>query len=234
MEKKFKFRDNPNLAKTIYGIVIAVLCITAIIIGIVAANSRTDTELPEEPPIANGGENSTPVTDENESPKDPEPEKPNENKEPEKLTFISPVSGKISKNHSITTPVFSTTLEEWRVHTGIDISTEENAPVFAAAAGKVSSLYSDPLLGASIEITHEGGIKTVYSNLSSDSLNRISVGKTVECGEKIGTVGDSSISELAEETHLHFEILENGKSVDPMNYISEEAKAASLGIKSDE
>ena len=226
MEKKFKFSDNPNLAKTIYGIVVAVLCITAIIIGIVAANSKKTDETPLPPPDDN-------ITEEPENPdNNEEPDLPSgdENKEPEKLTFISPVSGKVTKTHSLTIPVFSTTLEEWRVHAGIDISTADSAPVFAVAPGEVTNVYNHPMLGTTVEITHEGGIKSIYSNLSADGSVLASIGSTVESGEQIGVVGDTSISELAEETHLHFEMMLNDECLDPLSYISEESKEASLGI----
>ena len=116
------------------------------------------------------------------------------------------------------------------MHTGIDISTEDGAEVFASAAGEISSVYSHPLLGNTVVITHKDGIKTVYSNLASD--DSVKPGKTVKQGEKIGTVGDSSISELAKEAHLHFEVLLNDASVNPLDYLTEDSKEASLGIKS--
>lgn len=231
MEKKVKFTDNPNFAKTVYGVIIAVLCITAIIIGIVAANQRQDDEIPSDPPVADGGNTDSPTdgTDEQEKP----PEGSGEVEEPKKLSFIAPVSGKVVKNHSTTVPVFSETLEEWRIHTGVDISTAEGAPVFSAAEGKVTRIYNDPLLGASIEITHDDDYKTVYSNLLTGE-ELVKVGDTVESGARIGTVGDSSISELAEEPHLHFAIIEKGVSVDPLTIIFDAAKEASLGISAEE
>ena len=223
MEKKFKFTDNPTAAKVIYGVVVALLCITAIVVGIVAANSRKDDTPPieENPPITDGNENNN---------NNEEPQKPSEPEKEEKTTYISPVSGSVITEHSLTTPVYSETLEEWRVHTGIDISTEEAASVFASASGEISSVYSHPLLGNTVVITHEDGIKTVYSNLATD--DSIKPGKTVKQGEKIGTVGDSSISELAKEAHLHFEVLLNDASVNPLDYLTEESKEASLGILS--
>ena len=227
MEKKFKFSENPTVAKAIYGAVIALLCITAIIVGIVAANNRKKVPVsPDNPPVSdgtgdNGGENQG---GENQG---------GENQEkPEAVTFISPVSGSIMKNHSATVPVYSVTLEEWRIHTGIDISTEEGADVFAAASGEVTKVYSDPLLGKSVEITHNGGIKTVYQNLSAEGL--ATLGTKVLSGEKIGKVGDSAVSEIAEEAHLHFEVIVNDASVNPLDYITEESKKTSLGITDEE
>ena len=226
MEKKFKFSDNPTLTRTVYGVVIAILCISAIIVGIVAANNRKKPTTPndENPPITDGGTGND-TGNENTNP-------PAEDKK-EPLSFISPVSGKVVTTHSTSIPVFSETLEEWRIHTGIDISCAEGADIFACADGVISAVRSDALLGQTVEITHEGGIKSIYSNLDADSLP--TVGASVKCGEKIGTVGYSSISELADEAHLHFGVKLNDVSVNPLDYISEEAKRVSLGIsESDE
>ena len=222
MEKKIKFTDNPSLAKTIYGVVIAVLCITAIVIGIVAANQRQDDPLPGGDDTVNeGGSNETPGGSEGNGDVKPD--------EPKKLSFISPVSGRVMTGHDLTVPVFSVTLEEWRVHAGIDISCAEAASVFAAEDGVVSAVYNDPMLGATVEITHDGDIVTVYSNLASGE-KYVKVGDTVMRGGRIGTVGDTSISELAEETHIHFGVRKSGVAVDPLTVISEESKEASLGI----
>lgn len=228
MEKKFKFSDNPSVAKAVYGAVIALLCITAIVIGIVAANNRNKNPLPddENPPASDGTGNGT-NNDEN---KDEGNE--DEGGKDAKVTFISPVSGTVMKGHNATTPVYSETLEEWRIHTGIDISTEEGAQVFAAAAGEVTKVYSHPLLGNTVELTHADGSKTVYSNLTADKT--VAVGAKVNSGEKIGVVGYSAISEVADEVHLHFEMLVDEASVNPLDYISEESKKVSLGITEEE
>ena len=230
MEKKFKFSENPTLAKTVYGAIIAVLCITAIVVGIVAANNRKkDGPADNNPPLSSDENNGT-----NQTPDDTEGEKPDENKgaTEEKLSFISPVSGKIIKAHSTSVPAYSATLEAWKIHTGIDISTEEGADVFAVEKGEVTKVFSHPMLGNTVEITHDGGIISRYSNLSSNGLP--TVGTTVDSGAKIGCVGDSAISELADEAHLHFEMLVNNSSVNPLDYISDDAKKASLGIEEGE
>ena len=226
MEKKFKFSDNPTIAKTVYGAVIALLCITAIIVGIIAANNRKK-DTPDDqtnPPVSDGNGDNSDNTE--------NPDNQDQNGSSDAVTFISPVSGTVMKEHSIDVPVYSTTLEEWRIHTGIDISTVEDADVFAAAAGEVTKVYSDPLLGKTVEITHKNGTKTLYSNLSADGL--VAVGKEVESGEKIGVVGDSAISEIADEVHLHFEMLVNDTSVNPLDYLTEESKKVSLGITAEE
>ena len=224
MEKKIDFSDKSVTSKIVYAVVIAILCITAIVVGIVSAASRSkDNTDVENPPISDGTTNEE--NGENTPPPDDTP------KEEAKLSFIAPTAGTVVKEHSLELPVFSVTLGEWRVHTGIDISCDEGASVYASEAGVVSGIYSDPMLGYTVEITHSGDIKTRYSNLSSDALE-LKVGDKVALGDKIGVVGDTSLSELAEEPHLHFEVLLKDVKVNPMDYINEESKKASLGIGS--
>ena len=227
MEKKIKASENPKLAKIIYSIVIAVLCITAIVIGIVVANTRDNTNLPDTPPADDQGTgDNVDGGEENEPPKEETPAPENK-----PLTFISPVSGSVMTSHSMTVPVFSPTLEEWRIHTGIDISTEDSAAVFAAADGIVSEISTHPRYGYTVKINHEGGVTTIYSNLSSLDDITVKVGDSVKCGDKIANVGDSAVFELADEPHLHFEVLKDGVQTDPLEVISEESKYASLGIE---
>ena len=227
MEKKIKASENPKLAKIIYSVVIAVLCITAIVIGIVAANTRDNTTLPDTPPLDDQGTGDNSGNGQVTEP--PKEETPAPEKKP--LTFIAPVSGSVMTQHSMTVPVFSPTLEELRIHTGIDISTDESAAVFAAADGTVSEISTHPRYGYTVKIDHEGGVTTIYSNLSSLEDIAVKVGDKVKCGDKIANVGDSSVFELAEEPHLHFEVLKNGVQTDPLEVISEESKYASLGIE---
>lgn len=219
MEKKIKFSDKPAAQKIIYGAVIAILCIAAVVVGILsAALAKEPSE--SKPPVSDDGSQST---------KPPAEDKPLETPE-EKLTLAAPTVGSMMNGHSHDTPVFSSTLEEWRVHTGIDISTEDSAPVLAAADGVVSAMYDDPMLGRTVVITHSQNIKTVYSNLTVDDATFVSVGDTVKRGDRIGTVGDTSISELAEEPHLHFEVKLGEEAVNPLDYMSDEVKRESLGI----
>ena len=215
MEKKFKFSDKTTVGKIVYTAVVAILCVSAVVIGIVAAANKRD-EMPEEdtPPVSdgNGGESEK-----------------EEEKKPDSTVWYSPVVGEVVKTHSLDTPVFSDTLGEWRVHAGLDILTPEGAEVYCSTDGTVSAVYDDARLGRTVEVTHKGGIVSCYSNLdTNDTLP--SVGTVLSAGDRIGRVGDSSLSELADEAHLHFEIKVNGRPVNPLDYISEESKRASLGI----
>ena len=209
MEKNFRFSDKPTAQKIVYGAVIAILCITAVVIGILSASLNKNST--SQPPASDNSQNTAP----------PAEEKPLEKPVEEKLKLSSPTVGEMVKGHSHDTPVFSDTLEEWRVHTGIDISAEDGAEVVAAADGMVSAIYDDPMLGRTVEVTHTQNIKTLYSNLTVEDAAFISVGDYVERGDRIGTVGDTSISELADESHLHFEVKLADQAVNPLDYMSE-------------
>lgn len=227
MEKKIKFSDKNAVSKIVYLTVIAILCVSAIVIGIVASNNRkTPSDTNENPPASDGGNTDNSGTNNggddggngNETPA-PAP------------TFVSPVKGTVYKSHSTTTPVFSNTLDEWRIHTGIDISTDDGAQVLAVSDGEVTAVYNDPMLGETVEITHNDTHKSYYSNLALDSI-RCAVGDTVKQGDMVASVGDTTISELADEPHLHFEMKINGESVNPLDYFTEESKLSDLGIVS--
>ena len=219
LEKKFKFSDNPTLSKVIYGIVVALLCVSAIVVGIIAANNRT-ADPPEETPPQDTGDTNPPS------------DTGSDNTKPEEtpISYMAPCVGKVIKGHSETTPVYSTTLEEWRLHMGIDVMTDENASVYAVESGEVTAVYNDPLYGKTVEITHKDGITSVYKNLLSDSVT-LEVGKTVIKGEEIAKVGDSAIIEIAEEPHLHFEMRRGDKQENPLDHITDAAQKSALGIE---
>lgn len=134
--------------------------------------------------------------------------------------FRSPVDGKLLKQHDAELPVFSQTLQDYRVHLGIDITTAENAPVCAAADGTVSKIWEDPMMGWCVAVNHSGDCVTVYKNLSSLLADGIAEGSRVLQGQLIGNVGDSAICEIAEEPHLHMEMTIKGLQVNPLDYFS--------------
>ena len=144
---------------------------------------------------------------------------------PEEFELALVASGTIAKGHDATIQVWSETMGDYRVHLGIDIATSEGAPVYAAADGKVEKIWDAALMGRCIAISHEGKIYTFYKNLNSTLAEGIEEGATVQCGQKIGSVGNTAIAELADEPHLHLEMTVNGLAVDPRDYFSAEAKS---------
>ena len=133
------------------------------------------------------------------------------------LTFQKPVEGEIVREFAQDNLVYSETLEEWVTHNGIDIKADKTTVVKAAEAGVVKSIKNDPRYGLTIVIEHDDVYQTVYSNLLTSEF--VVEGETVEKGQSIGTVGNSAVFEIADEPHLHFEILKDSIAIDPSIYI---------------
>ena len=143
-----------------------------------------------------------------------------ENTETKKeLSFIAPVSGEIMKDFAMDTLVYSNTLEEWTTHSGVDIKANKTTIVVASETGIVETIKTDPRYGLTITITHSDGFKTIYSNLLTAEF--VTEGQTIQKGETIATVGESSSFEIADEPHLHFEMYKDGISVNPTIYLKD-------------
>lgn len=140
-----------------------------------------------------------------------------ETKNSEKLEFIMPVEGEVIKKYAKEELVYSETLQEWIIHTGIDIKAEKTSVVKATQSGKVTAIKNDPRYGLTVTIEHSEGIKSIYANLLTAEF--VSVGDEVTKGQTIGTVGDTATFEISDEPHLHFEILKDGEAVDPNLYV---------------
>ena len=142
----------------------------------------------------------------------------------EEFQLSLPASGVIAKGHDATLQVWSETMGAYKVHLGIDITTDNGAPVFAAADGTVSKIWDDAMMGKCVSIDHGDGIFTFYKNLDPVLSEGIEKGTTLKSGQQIGKVGESAMAELADEPHLHIEMTVNGIAVDPTDYFSKEAK----------
>ncbi len=142
----------------------------------------------------------------------------NDTKETSKeLDFQKPVDGDIIKEFAKDNLLFSQTLQEWTVHTGIDIKAEKTTVVKSAEAGTVKSIKNDPRYGLTIVVSHDNGFETVYSNLLTSEF--VVEGEKVDKGQSLGTVGNTAAFEVADDSHLHFEILKDSVQVDPSIYI---------------
>ena len=125
--------------------------------------------------------------------------------EKKEIKFEKPVEGEIIKEFAKDNLVFSNTLNEWTTHVGIDIKAAKTTVVKASYEGTVESIKNDD------------GYKTVYSNLLTSEF--VVEGERVTTGQTIGTVGNTATFEVADESHLHFEILKDNVQVDPTIYI---------------
>lgn len=96
-------------------------------------------------------------------------------------------------------------------NSGVDYKSDEIFDVNSILDGTVSKVSENNLLGKVVEITHSNNFISVYQ-----SINEVNVkeGETVLRGQVIGKSGESNISKDL-QNHLHFEIILNGKNVNP-------------------
>ena len=99
------------------------------------------------------------------------------------------------------------------LHSGLDLATRQGEPVLAASSGTVVKALSDKERGNYVVIQHDDMYATSYSHMNSIAVK---VGQTIESGTVVGVVGSTGIST---GPHLHFEILKDGKAVDPSGYL---------------
>ncbi|MGM9664139.1 MAG: peptidoglycan DD-metalloendopeptidase family protein [Eubacteriales bacterium] len=136
------------------------------------------------------------------------------------VDFLCPLTaGTVAYGYSADVPVFSPTMEDYRIHCGIDIQADAGSPVYAAAAGTVEDIVFDPMMGQSVIIVHAGGYKSVYRNLSTVIPEGLEKGKMIDAGDMIGSVGDTALVEISVSPHLHFEIYKDDISVNPLSLI---------------
>lgn len=99
------------------------------------------------------------------------------------------------------------------MHTGCDISGPKGTPIYATADGIVTDVkYLFGAYGNVIDIDHGFGYSTRYAHLYSTNVVK---GQTVKRGDQIATMGSSG---RATGPHLHYEVLYQGKQINPWNY----------------
>lgn len=142
------------------------------------------------------------------------------------VTLVLPCNGILCAYHDEALQVWSETMRDYRVHRGIDITTEANAPVYAAADGVVSQIWEDVKMGYCISIKHGTDTYTLYRNLGETVAEGIQEGVSVRAGQLIGSVGNSAMIEVAMDPHLHLEMTIGGVQVNPLDYFDQTAIAS--------
>ncbi len=128
--------------------------------------------------------------------------------------YVFPVSKKIIKDYSDSVAVKSKTMNDWRVHNGVDFSAKEGDEVKAVQSGAVLAIYNSSLWGTIVEVDHGAGVVARYCGLAEKLT--VSANDVIEAGQTIGYVGKIPV-EAADGTHLHFEITKDGATADPLS-----------------
>lgn len=102
----------------------------------------------------------------------------------------------------------------YRMHEGVDIGAPMGTPIMAAKAGEVIEARPSSGYGYIVVIYHGNGLSTLYAHMYSSTV-KVRVGEKVKQGQPIAAVGSNGWST---GPHLHFEVHEDSKPVDPMKY----------------
>lgn len=129
-------------------------------------------------------------------------------------TFSLPMEAGIAKTFSNGEMVQSKTMGDWRVHNGVDFKGTVGDAVKAINNGVVKAVYDDVLWGTVVEIDHGQGMIAKYCGLGKGSTPE--VGEKVNINDRVGNLGTIPI-ENADEPHLHLEIWQDGKAVEPLS-----------------
>lgn len=139
------------------------------------------------------------------------------------ISFGLPVlDATIYKGYSGTRLQWNATLKQYEAHKAIDFVASDSSNVLAVLDGTVSKVYSNYLDGTVVEVSHANNLKSVYASLD-DTVN-FKVGDSIKKGDVLGTISASAKAELDGGAHLHFELLENDKRIDPTAYLNLQSK----------
>ena len=201
--------------KVVYTIVLAACALVLIAaITLTAVFVTRDNGVSIEQPV--------PDDDKDEQGEDDKPD------EPDTPSDVEPVFSMPVQNAELgTTFTFwhNQTLNRYNLHTGIDFKAEAGTSVTAAYAGTVESITDTILEGGKVVLDHGNGLKTEYASI--DVAAGLKVGDSVAQGQTIGSVSaaaDAMGNEFAEGAHLHFEVIEDGASIDPVAYLDYDEK----------
>ena len=100
-----------------------------------------------------------------------------------------------------------------RFHSGVDLSGKKGTPIIATADGVVKSAGFDSLLGNNVFISHDDRFETIYGHMLKIKVKE---GENVMRGQVIGLMGSTGLST---GNHVHYEVVDMGKKVNPYNFI---------------
>lgn len=109
-----------------------------------------------------------------------------------------------------------------RMHQGIDFGAPTGTPIYAAADGVVVSAKREGGYGLMVRLRHSGGIETRYAHMSRFGRG-ITSGRRVRQGDVIGAVGSTGLST---GPHLHYEVIANGRPVNPGRHVQQTVRLA--------
>ena len=135
--------------------------------------------------------------------------------------YVLPLTNTVQKPFSADAPLYSETMRDWRIHTGVDFAGELGQTVKAVAQGTVASIEEDTLWGSIVTIDHGVGVISRYCGVEAS----VRVGDKTDASTPIGKL-IAIPCEALQKPHLHFEMTVDGVPVDPIEAIALEVRYA--------
>jgi murein DD-endopeptidase MepM/ murein hydrolase activator NlpD len=130
----------------------------------------------------------------------------------DKIPSVLPIEGWITQQFT------KDTTQESGAHPGIDIAAPEGTIIKAPAPGTVIAVLQDVDYGTMVVLQHEEGFVTRYGHCAKAIVAK---NEKIDRGQAIALVGNTGHSSAP---HLHYEVLKDGKNVDPQQYITPRVK----------
>lgn len=202
----------------ILGCVAVVLSFVIIAACVNLSNDKQNEQANNPPAVEQPDDTDTPTQKPIETPDDTQQDKPVDTK-PD--GFVLPVTNaEVSNEYGF---FYNQTLNNYYEHEGYDFVATVGEKVYAVEDGTIESVYtSDVLSGTEIVVNHGNGVKTVYRFVTAKE--GLSAGMKVDKGAEIAIVAEANGNEYKDGAHLHFEVLKDGKTVDPALYLTFEEK----------
>lgn len=213
--KEEKKKNKKKVLLTYLGLAACLLIIAAVTLTVCLTVNRKSPDLSLENP------------NQNEVPDDSKPgnsdNKPNSGSNDDNTPANTPEAG---YRIPVDTAVVSTryefahnvTLDQYRVHQGLDFECEAGEAVCAVLDGTVTKVVTDSNIGENyVTVSHKDGITSTYKYI--DARSGLKVGDAVKRGDILGTVATAGGYEMKQSDHLHFEMSVNGKSANPETYL---------------
>lgn len=135
---------------------------------------------------------------------------------PETDHLLWPIAGNIIMDYSMDKTVYFATLDQYKYNPAILIQGKEGREVVCGADGKVDRVVKHDELGNVVYVDFGDGYEGVYGQLKDIAVEE---GSMVQPGVKLGVISEPTHYYAKEGAHVYFQILKEGKPVDPMDLL---------------
>jgi septal ring factor EnvC (AmiA/AmiB activator) len=132
-------------------------------------------------------------------------------------TLVWPVVGNVLINYSMDKTVYFPTLDQYKYNPAIVIQANEGDMITAAAAGKVTEVFTDPQIGNAVTMDLGNGYEVTYGQLEGIL---VSEGSYVSMGDMIAQVAAPTKYYSVEGTNVYFKLTKDGSPVNPMSRLN--------------